>query len=108
MTYPDDATNRTWYDRLMASFMKRFRIIFRLPRETYGDVETMRRGLLGLQRFFINPLNMVGLKLSLYPLRQSILRIGLRMLTLTFTYYINLYSLGIIVPIVHFGTWPAR
>ena len=23
ITYPDDATHRTWYDRLMASYMKR-------------------------------------------------------------------------------------
>jgi len=43
ITYPDDATNRTWYDRLMVSYIKRWP--FRLLREQYGNVvETMRRG----------------------------------------------------------------
>ena len=83
-------------------------IIFRISVEKYGDVETMKRGLVGRLVFFINPPDTVGRNLSLYPLRQSIVRIGLRMLTPTFTYYINLHSLRTIVSIVHFGTWSTR
>ena len=78
------------------------RVIFRLPWEQYGDVETMRRRLLGRQGFFINLLNTVGLKLTLYPRRQSIVRIGSRMFTSTCS-HINLHLLGIIVPITHFN-----
>ena len=67
MTYPDDGTIVSW-----PLIWNVGRTIFRFPREQYGDVETMTRGLLGIQGLFINPLTMVGLNLSLYLLRQSI------------------------------------
>ena len=64
------------------------RVIFRLPREQFGDVETMRRGLLGCQGIFRHPTDNVGINISLYPLRQTIVRIGFDMLTATCTYRI--------------------